>query len=281
MNAKYLFQSLTVLLLIGLSSLAFADETQQEEAPWKRFGLNLGGSFNGYDSNVRLGVKGVGLNVDVEELLDLDMSTSSFAIDAFWRFTQNSRHRLDFNWFLLHRSGTNVLGRSIDIGDLHIPLGTTVHTRLDIDIYRVGYSYSFFQDDRMDLAVSGGAYILPIKFDIRAESLIIDESESESITAPLPVIGLRADFAISPKWFLRSRIDLFYLEIGNFRGAIADTRLALEYRAFKHVGFGVRAENFRVKVEAEGDDYPGVDFTGAFEFYSLGLMAYLTLHFGK
>ena len=280
MKTKCLLQFLTVLLLIGLAPFAFADETQQEEKPWTRFGLNLGGSFNGYDSNVRLGVKGVGLSVDAEELLGLDTSTSSFAIDGFWRFTENRRHRLDFSWFLLHRSGTNTLGRDIDIGDLHIPLGTTVHTTLDIDMYRIGYSYSFFQDDRMDLAVSGGAYILPITFDIKAEGLV-EGSESESITAPLPVIGLRADFAISPKWLLRSKIDLFYLEIGDFKGAIADTRLAVEYRAFKHVGFGLRAESFRVKVEAKGDDYPGVDFTGAFEFNSLGLMAFLTLYFGK
>ena len=280
MKTKCLLQFLAVLLLIGLSPFASADETQQKEKPWNRFGLNLGGSFNGYDSNVRLGVKGLGLSVDAEELLDLDTSTSSFAIDGFWRFTENRRHRLDFNWFLLHRSGTNTLGRDIDIGDLHIPLGTHVNTTLDIDIYRLGYSYSFFQDDRMDLAVSGGAYILPIKFEISAEGLV-DGSESASITAPLPVIGLRADFAISPKWFLRSKIDLFYLEIGDFKGAIADTRLAVEYHAFKNVGFGLRAESFRVKVEAEGDDYPGVDFQGAFEFNSLGLMAYLTLYFGK
>jgi hypothetical protein len=98
-NRKCLLQFLTVLLLIGLSPFAFADEAQQEEKPWTRFGLNLGGTFNGYDSNVRLGVKGLGLSVDAEELLDLDTSTSSFAADGFWRFTENRRHRLDLSWF--------------------------------------------------------------------------------------------------------------------------------------------------------------------------------------
>jgi hypothetical protein len=200
-NRKCLLQFLTVLLLISLSPFAFADEAQQEEKPWTRFGLNLGGTFNGYDSSVRLGLKGLGLSVDAEELLDLDTSTTFFAADGFWRFTENRRHRLDLTWFSLHRSGTNTLGRDIDIGDLDIPLGTTVNTSLDIDIYRIGYSYSFFQDDRIDLALSAGAFVLPIKFDITAEGML-DGSESESITAPLPVIGLRADFAITPKWFL-------------------------------------------------------------------------------
>lgn len=105
--------------------------------------------------------------------------------------------------------------------------------------------------------------------------------ESESITAPLPVVGLRFDFAITPKWFLKSNLDLFYLEIDNFRGSISNIKVKLEYDAFKNVGFGLSAESFRVQVESEGDDYPGVELFGRLEYQNFRILAYIKFYFGK
>ncbi|MBW1830073.1 MAG: hypothetical protein JRI74_11740, partial [Deltaproteobacteria bacterium] len=214
-------------------------------------------SANISNSSVRLGVKGAGLDVDVEELLGLNTTTSSFAIDGYWRFMKRRRHRLDFSWLSFHRSGEAILGRDIEFNDLDIKAGSHVNTTFDLDMYRVGYSYSFFQDDRMDLGVGLGVYILPVSFEITASGLV-NGSESESITAPLPVLSLRADFAITPRWLLLTKFDVFYLEISNFRGAIFDTRVAVEYNPFKNVGFGLSLNSFNLKVEAEGDDYPEI-----------------------
>ncbi|MFC1858601.1 hypothetical protein ACFL9U_11355 [Thermodesulfobacteriota bacterium] len=271
---------LTVLecfLLISLAPFAFAEE---KENPWSRFGFNLGGTLIATDGSVRLGAKGLGLTVDVNDFLGLDTSTYSVRADGYWRFTQNRRHRLDFAYYGLRQSGTSTLLRNIDIGDLNLPLGTTVDTSLKMDVFRLGYSYSFFKDDRMDLGIGAGLFVLPISFELTASGLANGFEEAD-ITAPLPVVGLRFDFAITPKWFLRSNIDLFYIEIGDFKGSIHSGKLALEYNAFKNVGFGLSAESFRVKVEAEGGDYPGVDFNGSLEYQNLGLMAYVKFYFGK
>jgi hypothetical protein len=280
MIRKIMLPLLIAFLLLCLALPAPAKETSQDEKPWKRFSLKLGGAANTTDSSVRLGVNGLGLAVDVEEILNLESSTSTFAVEGFWRFTKRRRHRLDFSWLAFHRSAETMLGRDITIGDLDLPLGTKVNTNLNIDIYRVGYSYSFFQDDRIDLGIGIGTYVLPIKFDITASGLIRG-AESESITAPLPVFNVRADFAITPKWFLRSSFDLFYLELFDFKGGIADSKVAIEYNPFKHVGFGLSFNSFKLKVEAEESVYPGVDFLGSFEYDSLGVMAYLNFYFGK
>ena len=278
MKKRHLFIMLIILLVTSPIQYVFAAQAENKINPWKKFGFNLGGSFNATDSEVQLGINNLGISIDTEELLNLDTTTTSFMFEAFWRFTKNRRHRLDFNWNSYHRTGKTTLGKDINIGDTTIPLGSRVDTTFDIDVYRISYSYSFFQDTRMDLAFSLGAYILPMSFDLSAQGLM-NISESESITAPLPVVGLRFDFAITPKWFLRNSVDLFYLEIGDFRGAIHDIKIRLEYDAFKNVGFGLSAENFNVKVEAEGNDYPGVDFFGTFEYRNFGVMAYVKLYF--
>jgi hypothetical protein len=91
---------------------------------------------------------------------------------------------------------------------------------------------------------------------------------------------VRADFAITPKWFIRNRVDAFYLKYDNYKGAIVDTRVALEWEAFKHIGFGLAWDNFRLKAEGEGaSDIPGAEFNGTFKFQNSGLMLYLKGYF--
>lgn len=69
------------------------------------------------DSGVALGGsgRGLGVGVDVEELLGLDTSTSGFRIDGGWRFTRNLRHSLVFGWFGLRRDGENQVLDPIEV----------------------------------------------------------------------------------------------------------------------------------------------------------------------
>ena len=73
------------------------------------------------------------------------------------------------------------------------------------------------------------------------------------------------------------QLDLFYLEIGDFEGGIAGTSMALEYLPWKHVGFGLGVDGMRVRVEAKGSDYPGVDFKGSVEFDYIGAQLYVKI----
>ena len=266
-------------LLITLYSLSVnAGENENEGKPWERFSFNLGGFITAINSDVSLGVEGLGISVNVEEALDLDSSVSVFRVDGLWRFTRNLRHRLDLGWFDISRDSSTTLLKDIQIGDTLFPLGTEVTTSFDLQVFKGAYSYSFFQDDRMDMGVSFGLFVMPIDFKIDASGAF-EGHESESITAPLPVLGLRADFAITPKLFLKYNVDFFYLEIDQFEGAVTDTKLALEYNAFKNLGFGIGLERFNIYIKAEGEDYPNIDFNGTFEFSYFGLMAYCKVYF--
>jgi len=74
-------------------------------------------------------------------------------------------------------------------------------------------------------------------------------------------------------------VDLFYLEIGDFSGGIADINIALEWLPWKHFGFGLGFDGMRVNVEAKGSDYPGVDFKGKVEFAYFGAQLYVKAFF--
>jgi hypothetical protein len=277
---KIIFVYLITLIIAFFSPplLAHEEEKEKKEEPWEKFTLNLGWFFTDLESSVRFGLKGVGIEIDVEEALGFDTKTSVFRVDSFWRFSRNRRHRADFSWFALRRDGTKTLGRDIEIGDTTFPLGSTVKSSLDIDIFKGGYSYSFLQDDRIDMAAGLGLFVMPISFEISASG-VFEGQESESITAPLPVLGLRADLAITPKVFLKSSFEILYLEIATFKGSILDVKISLEYNPFKYVGFGIGFESFRAGVEADKEDYPEVDFRGKIEFEYSGIQLFGKFHF--
>ena len=69
------------------------------------------------------------------------------------------------------------------------------------------------------------------------------------------------------------------MEYDKFKGSLANASTRLEYKPWKHVGFGLGIETFRLKIESEGADYPNIDFTGDLEFNYTGLELYTRIIF--
>ena len=154
----------------------------------------------------------------------------------------------------------------------------TVESNFDLDIYELAYNYSFFQDDRIELAVGVGLFIMPLDFGI-SSSGVIEADGSARFTAPLPVFGLRMDVALTPKWFLRSGSQVFYLEYDNFTGSVFEFKAAIEYNPWAHVGLGLGFDTLKVALEADGEDYPSIDFKGNVDFAYSGIQLYLRYFF--
>ena len=271
-----------VASLIFFIKPVWAENPASQDTPWEKFNVNLGYFISNVDTDLSLG-SGLGLTVNVEDLLGLDTNENVFRIDGSWRFTDNRRHRFDLTWFSFHRDGSKTVGQDFTIEDedgnpIDILAGTQVTSKFNLDIYRGRYSYSFFQDDRMDLAFSIGVYVMPIEIGLNATGLI-NVDETARFTAPLPSFGLRMDFAITPKWFLRSNFEIFYVEIKEFTGTLYESNVAIEYIPWKHLGFGLAANVFDLDIEADGEDYPGIDFKGELNFRYSGLLLYVKMPF--
>lgn len=56
-------------------------------------------------------------------------------------------------------------------------------------------------------------------------------------------------------------------------------RAAVEYNPWKHVGIGLGFDTLAVHLEADGEDWPGVDFKGTVDFKYTGLQLYLRYFF--
>ena len=84
---------------------AWAQDADFDNKPWERFSVNLGALISAVDTSLNLAFKGLGVEVDVEDFFGMDTTNSVFKLNASWRFTENRRHRLDFDYSYYHRDG--------------------------------------------------------------------------------------------------------------------------------------------------------------------------------
>ena len=278
---KYLCVCLVASLFFFIKP-AWAENPVSHDTPWEKFSVSLGYFISEVDTELSMG-SGLRLTIDVEDLLGLDSRNSVFRVDTFWRFTDNRRHRLGLSWFSFRRDATRTVGRDFTIkgnegNEITIKAGSLVESFFDLDIYKASYSYSFFQDNRMDIAANIGLYVMPINIGLKSTGLIRVE-EKEEFAAPLPTLGIQAAFAITPKWFLRTGFEVFYLEIKEFKGVIYESHIAVEYLPWEHFGFGLSFNTFNLAIEAEGEDYPEIDFKGELGFKYTGLLLYTKILF--
>lgn len=246
------------------------------DSPWERFSFSAGGLLAALDSDGRFGPAGLGVSVSLEDLLGFDVATYSARLEGAWRFTKNRRHRLSLSWVDLGRNARKTLGQDLDLGGgVILPAGSSISSKFSINLIKGDYSYSFFQDDRFDLAGTLGLYVAPVDFELKATGLA-NFSDRLVFTAPLPVGGVRMDFAITPKWYLRSNLDIFYIEVDGFTGSLADFIGAVEWRPWEHVSFGAGVESFNLGIERnDTTSVPGLNIIGAVDFRYTGLLLYL------
>ena len=126
-------------------------------------------------------------------------------------------------------------------------------------------------DDRVRLGISAGLHTTGIKLKV-AESGGL-KVEEESFTAPLPMVGLRAEVLLTPRWRLKTDMNLFYLEYDQYTGRLSDVFVGVEYAPWKHfgIGAGVNAINYQVDADGSGDL---TDFSGQLEFQLTGFAVY-------
>ncbi len=264
---------------ILFSQPVLGDENESEYGPWKKFSISLGGFIAEMDTTVRFDSQtlGIGTVLDVEDLFNLDEDIRVLRSDGHYRFSDNGRHRVDFTYYDLSRDATKTLTRDISIGDQTFNIGDTVDTKFGLEFLKAAYAYSFLMNETFDISVSVGLFMT--KFELEVETVKTGIEEFEEFLIPLPVIGLRANFALTTKLILKESLDLFYLEYESFKGHLLDLNLALEYRIWKHVGLGLGYEATRIEISAGNDDDDPLDLEGKLDFHYNGVVFYAAYYF--
>ena len=90
------------------------------------------------------------------------------------------------------------------------------------------------------MSVGAGLHVTEVDVGLTAEVTNTGIATGDAdTTLPLPVVGFRMNYNITPKFSWYVRTEIFSLQFEDLDGAYSTAQLGLEYRAFEHVGFGL------------------------------------------
>lgn len=271
-------------LVAGLVAAGCTSALAQSPAQaWfdNRFVVNLGTFIVGTDLKARLDGEFTGDNeeVDFDETFGLGRNATRWRVDAQWRITP--RHHLRLGYFDYSSSSTKIIDNDIEWGDYTFTAGGSVKASYSTDIYVLSYEYSFVRQPTYEIAAGIGVHYSDMSFRLSGNATLIDEngdvvdqgvvSEVANTPVPLPMIGLRGTWVVSPNWVLEAGAAAFSARYDAYDGTWYQLRANATWMFNQNFGIGAGYNYFRTKVDIDRDSFRGNLTTN----YS-GLQVYLT-----
>jgi hypothetical protein len=223
-----------------------------------KFKISLGVMYvSNFETEMQVAPKGfpIGLRINTKDQLKMKNDTGVFRLDGYYRF--NDTHGIDFSYFSVNSDGYT--GGSIEWNDTNIS-SASIQSYFNMDIYKVNYAYSFYHNEKVELALTAGLHVTAMELGIAAYGTIDGVSGSTyksgtSVTVPLPVFGFKGEYTIIDKrFFVNYKADYFFLSIDDYKGALVTTSLNFEYRFVDNFGLGVGYNANNIRIEADGDN---------------------------
>lgn len=239
---------LWLVLFAGSFAANAADETPQHRLLNDRFRVTAGGFYADSTTEARLATAagGIGTDINFEDALGLDQRKLVGEFGMYWRFGE--RWRADLNYFSLNRSASRVLATQIEWGGNTYPAGTAVDTSYRVSDLRAAVGYSFFRRLDKELGIGLGLHSTGFKASLDAAGV---GAKSESVTAPLPIMVVYGNFALTDTWALALRADWLSLSYDKYSGAVRSSAIDFVYQPFEHWAFGFGVHNLTIRLDVD------------------------------
>lgn len=242
----------------GGSGAAWAAE--EPELQENRFSLGVGFARVRFDTNFKFTDKDTGRDafVDAEGTLGLPEKENIPVVFGRYRFSK--KHALGFSAFRVRREST-LFADELNLGNFTITGEATLSD--ETSFYYLNYTYTFMQDERSRVFGSIGMYGLDLDYrlDLMGEILykgvpLASDSYSRnaSVFAPLPMVGLDAVFALTPRWSLATRITLVGGKYQDVSALVLDTAVRARYAFSKHIGLILGIKYFNADITIDKSD---------------------------
>jgi hypothetical protein len=217
-----------------------------------------------------------GTDIDLEGDLGLQSSISVGRFGGYYWFTQ--RQRIDVSYFELSRDSSRQLSKTIDFGDQTFAIDTVVSTNSSYTIEKVDYTWAPLSREHGYLGIVAGLYVLQTSLSLSESAL--GKFETHSLTAPLPVVGLRGDYAVGRHFTLRGAVEYFGLTDsqsgGKVSGRLTDSYFGADYGFGKRMAVGLAYNAVSLNVEAKSSR-----LAGSVDWSYDGYMLYFKVDFGQ
>jgi len=247
-----------MVMAVSVTSLAYAAEGDESVPDHPMFtdawyiSAGVLWAESNVTANLNTGAIGAGALIDFEDDMGLDESSLIGLADVRWRFTK--RWQLEVEYFKLDRDNEKQIQRTIDWGNLNIPINGVAKGSFNMEDFRVGVGYSFFRRKDKEFGVGFGAHVAKLEAGLSTRNL---GSEVASQTAPLPFFTIYARMALTDRWLLSMRVDRLSLDTGDIDGKVFSSGLDLIYQPWRHFSIGLGFRDINFQVSSVSDDWRG------------------------
>jgi hypothetical protein len=260
--------------VIGLAQWLPLAASAQPSDNMERASILFGAFITDRESSTRLDSDaGDGTDIDLEDDLGLESSTSVARLGGY--FWLGRRHRIDGAYFDLSRSASIPIQETIDFGDETFAINTVVNTDSDLSIIKADYTFAAVARERGWFGVTAGLYVAETKMSLSQATL--GRAESEDLTAPLPLIGLRGDYAVNDRITLRGAVQWFGYEADSIDGRLTDLYFGADYGFGERMAVGLAYNRVSMNLGAQKED----DFEGRIDWGYDGLLLYFKFDLGS
>ncbi|NEU09624.1 hypothetical protein GZH53_14955 [Flavihumibacter sp. R14] len=266
----------TPLLLQGY--LGYCQDASTPVAPWfvERYKISAGVFIPISETNIRVsGNSGtIGTDLDLEDDLGFEKSTTTFVAELQWRAWRRSR--FDLKYFFLNRDVSKTLDEEIIFGDETYPVNTEIDAFFETKIYRFSYGYAVLAKPRYELGLMIGTHVVETGTGLTVVGTNVGGTASSDFdfTAPLPDLGIWGGYAISDRVAVNGELGYLSLKVDETDGRITTYNIAVTYKPIEHLHLALAYTglNFRVDVTRntlEGHlkwGYNGPSFAATYAF---------------
>jgi hypothetical protein len=258
-----------VAALLVVTAVAQAN-SPAEELLADRFNVDLGTFV--VASNLNGSLRGTANTTDQNVNFDKEFGTNAdqtrWRAGVLWRITQ--RQHLRFGYFNNDIQRTRPIDRNLEWGDYTFVAGGQVTAEQKFQVYELEYEFAFLRRDDYEIAASAGIHYDDLTLTLSGNaSLTVDTpngpveqtqtftTKQTSVPAPLPVLGLRGDWAASDHVYLDASVQVFKLSYQGINGNWSDLRAGATWMFNHHFGIGIGYDRFATHVDLNKGSFNG------------------------
>ena len=241
--------------------------------------FGVGGFWPTVSTSVQLSsVNLPGSIVNVERSLGVSPNTQSIDLSAGFRFKQKNMFTLEF--FGFQRHSTKTISDSLILNDTVYHAGATLNATTGLNYYGLTYRYYFWRRQRWQLGFGLGIDAMTVGLKAGIKATVAGKSDSAKtefrLTAPVPMLGMYAEWEAIPRLFLRGAFQTLFLSYQQYSGGIRDRRIEADWYPWKNYGVGLAYHYVGLQLKKTSDQGSSVTAN-----YGLGgLSAYASAAFG-